>query len=30
MLFADGTLLGYGLLIPVVHVAGAPTHTMSH
>jgi hypothetical protein len=27
-LLADGTLLGYGLLIPIVHVTGAPTHTL--
>jgi len=27
-LLADGTLLGYGLLIPIVHVAGTPTHTL--
>jgi len=26
-LLADGTILGYGLLVPVVHVAGAPTHS---
>jgi UDP:flavonoid glycosyltransferase YjiC (YdhE family) len=25
-LLSDGTILGYGLLVPVVHVAGAPTH----